>query len=485
MPSLMPVILCGGSGTRLWPLSRKLYPKQFMDLDGRTLFGDTLARAAAVPSAESPLVICNEEQRFLAAAIMQKCASNGRIILEPDARNTAPAIALAALVATQGGLDPLLLVLPSDHAIEPIPAFLQAVQAAVICAQEGYLVTFGVVPSYAETGFGYISRGESLGEGYKVDRFMEKPSLEKAKEFLAQGGYYWNSGMFLFKASLYLGELERLAPEIYLACKAAVDLGVADLDFFRVNAEAFLASPSDSIDYAIVERTERSAVVPLAATWSDLGSWEAFHASAQKDRAGNVCKGDIITEDVRDSYLHGTHRLVAALGVDNLTIVETADAVLVAHRSRVQDVKAILGGLKAAKRAETDTHVRTYRPWGSYEILTTEERFQTKRIVVNPGAVLSLQLHHHRAEHWIVVQGTAKVTVGDKQFLLKEDESTYIPLGMVHRLENPGRIPLALIEVQTGSYLGEDDIVRLEDTYGRCGASEHEKPFQRVEEGRG
>ncbi len=472
MESLQPVILCGGSGTRLWPLSRSLYPKQFMDLGGRTLFGDTVARVQALPGAAAPLVVCNEEQRFLAAAVLQERNANGRIVLEPVGRNTAPAIALAAFAACADGADPFLLVLPSDHVIEPRDAFAEAVAEALTCAEQGYLVTFGVPPLSPESGFGYIKQGEALWQGHKVERFVEKPPQETARAMLQEGGYFWNSGMFLFRASLYLKELVHYAPEIHERCLAAWEGRSTDFDFIRIGKEAFEASPATSIDYAVMERTGRAAVVPLTASWSDLGSWEAFHAIAAKDGNGNALAGDVLAEDTHDCYLHSSGRLVAALGLTNTVVVETPDAVLVADRSRVQEVKTLVERLHQAGRAEKDTHLRVPRPWGSYEVLATGDRFQVKRIVVSPGARLSLQLHHHRAEHWVVVSGTATVTVGDKVCTLHEDQSTYIPLGVKHRLENPGRIPLVIVEIQTGSYLGEDDIVRLGDTYGRGGPSQ-------------
>lgn len=468
MEPLCPVMLCGGCGTRLWPLSRSMYPKQFMDLGGHTLFGDTLERVRHLPCTDQAIVVCNETQRFLTAAILQQHAENAKILLEPEGRNTAPAIALAALMSIRDGQDPLLLVLPTDHRILPLESFVESVQAAIPCAQDGYLVTFGVTPTHPEAGFGYIQQGEPIDGGFAVLRFEEKPSLEKATAMLDEGGYLWNSGMFLFRASVYLAELERYAPAVFAACHKACAQCEQDRDFFRVQADKFKESPSISIDYAVMEHSKRSAVVSLSSEWSDLGSWAAFYAAAPKDIDGNTRVGDVVTEDSRDCYLHGTHRLIAALGVADLTVVETADAVLVAHRSRSQDVKKIIERLRATGRAEVETHVRVFRPWGSYETLINGDRFQVKRLEVNPGAVLSLQMHLHRSEHWVVVQGTAKVTVGERVFMLKEDESTYIPLATVHRLENPGRIPLVIVEVQTGAYLGEDDILRLEDTYGRC-----------------
>jgi len=470
MSALLPVILCGGSGTRLWPLSRRLHPKQFMELGGSTLFGESLQRALALPDVRECLVLCNEEQRFFAAAETQRLGASARILLEPEIRNTAPAVTLAALAACEGGEDPILLVLPSDHRIEPHSAFAETVAAASLCAGEGHLVCFGVVPDRPETGYGYIQCGASIQTGFSIGRFVEKPPLEKAKHMLEQGNCFWNSGIFAFKSSRWLEEVGRYAPEIAAACRAAWQKHQRSPDFTRVGRAAFLASPSDSIDYAVMEHTRNAVVVPLAAQWNDLGSWEAFHAISSKDAYGNALYGDVVAFDARDCYLHAGYRLVAALGVEDLTVVESADAVLVAHRSRHQDVKRVLEHLKSQGRAECDLHRRVHRPWGSYETLALDEeygRFQVKRIEVRPGASLSLQYHRHRAEHWVVVRGTAKVTVGDKEVLLSENESAYIPVGARHRLENPGAAPLVMVEVQSGSYLGENDIVRLEDTYGR------------------
>jgi mannose-1-phosphate guanylyltransferase/mannose-6-phosphate isomerase len=464
--------LCGGSGTRLWPLSRTFHPKQFIELDAGTLFGRTVKRAAGLSGTGKPIVVCNENHRFFAAGILQELGVAADILLEPLARNTAPAIALAAMAAREGGEDPLLLVLPSDHLISPDEALNEAVKTASGAAGNGSLVTFGVTPSRPETGYGYIRRGEEAGPGiFRVDRFVEKPGRKEAEELLADGGYTWNSGMFLFRASTFMNELTRCAPAIYDACQKAWTGRSRDLDFVRVGREDFAASPSDSIDYALMERTQAACVVPLTAEWNDLGSWKAFYDVSPRDERGNARLGDVVALDSDNCYLHATHRLLATLGVKDLVVVETADAVLVADWSRTQEVKKVLAKLAAEGRSEADTHVKVYRPWGSYESLSFGDRFQVKRIVVNPGKVLSLQFHHHRAEHWVVVRGTAKITVNGEVRLLGEDQSTYIPLGAVHRLENPGRIPLELIEVQTGAYLGEDDIVRLEDSYGRKGES--------------
>lgn len=469
---ITPVILCGGSGTRLWPLSRSCYPKQFMDLEGTTLFGDTVQRALSLPGAQDLMVVCNQSQRFLAGAHVQGLAKAPRILLEPDARNTAPAIAIAALVATAKGDDPVLLVLPSDHRIEETEVFASAVADALPVAEQGYLVTFGITPTSPATGFGYIRQGAPLAHAgstaFTVDSFLEKPDAAKATAMLAQGGYYWNSGMFMFKASTYLEELAQYAPAIHAACAKACQSLEQDKDFIRVNDAAFLASPSDSIDYAVMERTTKAALVPLPVHWTDLGSWEAFHETSEGDAAGNVCVGDVRCEESQGCYLHSTHRLIATVGLEDMVVVETADAVLVAPRNRAQDVKKIVQWLTSHDRPEKDHHVKVYRPWGCYEVLRCEERFQVKRIIVNPGAVLSRQMHYHRAEHWVVVSGTALVTINGKAAILHENQSTYIELGTEHRLENPGHIPLVVIEIQTGSYLGEDDIVRFEDTYGRA-----------------
>ena len=471
MTVLRPVILCGGSGTRLWPLSRSRYPKQFMDLGGHTLFGNTVDRAMRLPGSTAPLVVGNEEHRVYVAAALQAKGVGGGILLEPSGRNTAPAIALAALSAVEGGEDPLLRVLPSDHVLAPQAAFASAVEQARACAVTGDIVTFGITPTGPETGFGYIRRGELRPgtEGYAVARFEEKPDLARAQAMLAEGGHFWNSGMFLYRASAYLAELERYAPAIFAACREAWGGRSEDMDFVRPGRDAFLRSPSDSIDYAVMERTERAVVVPLTAEWSDLGSWEAFYEVAEHDAHGNAHIGDVMIEGAENCYLHGTHRLVAALGVSDLVVVETPDSVLVANRSDTQRVKTLVERLKAEGRSEAELHPLVYRPWGSYEQLAMGDRFQVKRIVVNPGAELSLQMHHHRAEHWVVVEGTAEITVDGRTGLHTENESVYIPLGAVHRLKNPGIIPLVVIEIQSGSYLGEDDIVRFEDKYGRKG----------------
>ncbi|MGE9985305.1 mannose-1-phosphate guanylyltransferase/mannose-6-phosphate isomerase [Desulfovibrio sp. SGI.169] len=468
---LCPVILCGGAGSRLWPLSRRLYPKQFMDMGGHTLFGDTLKRLGGLPELTPPLVICNREQRFLAAAQMQEQGLEpaGRVILEPEGRNTAPAIAVAAQAALERnrGEDALLLALPSDHVIREVGAFARAVAQAAACAGQGRLVTFGVEPDGPETGYGYIQRGEALSTGFAVRRFVEKPRREAAEAMLAGGGHYWNSGMFLFRASLFLSELRRYAPDMFRAAADAWEERAEEHDFIWLG-EAFAACPADSIDYAVMEKTSLAAMVPLDAGWSDLGSWSAVYDAAAKDAAANALVGDVLAENVSGSYLHSSGRLVAALGVRDMVVVETGDAVLVAGKEHSQEVKTLVARLSRQARSEKDTHLRVFRPWGWYETLALGERFQVKRIMVKSGASLSLQLHHQRAEHWVVVSGVGRVTVGDKLLELHADQSTYIPLGVRHRLANAGPLPLEIIEIQSGSYLGEDDIVRFEDTYGRC-----------------
>jgi len=467
---IAPVILSGGSGTRLWPLSREAYPKQFINLvNDNSLLGDTVERVEALDDVQHLIVVSNEQHRFMVAACLQTHdhLNNSSIILEPVGRNTAPAIALAAYKAIEVDADAVLLIMPADHVIKNNPLFAEAVKKGKQAALEGKLATFGIVPDSPHTGYGYIKSGEQQGDWAVVDQFVEKPDENTAKEYISTGKYYWNSGMFMFRADRYLQELEKFNPEMVSTCKEAIEKSSTDLDFIRVDEESFAASPNDSIDYAVMEKTDSAVVVPLDAGWSDVGSWSALWEIHQQDKNGNVCKGDVIMEDVNNSYIHSESRLVAAIGVDDHVIVETDDVILVADKSRVQDVKKLVAQLKQQDRHEHRFHKKVHRPWGCYEGITKSERFQVKRIMVNPGAKLSLQKHHHRAEHWIVVQGTALVTRGTEEILLTEDQSTYIPLGTIHRLENPGVIPLELIEVQTGSYLGEDDIVRLEDTYGR------------------
>lgn len=466
---LVPVLLSGGVGSRLWPVSREAHPKQFLPLASElSMLQATLERTAAL-NASPPLVVCNEDHRFMVAEqLRQLSVQSAGILLEPEGRNTAPAVALAALQALKTDAEAVLLVLPADHIIKDTAAFIEAVGAAIPLAQNGHLVTFGIVPVSPETGYGYIQRGEALGEiGFELQAFVEKPDADTASKYVESGNFLWNSGMFLLRAATYLDELDVYAPEMARHCRAAMTASSSDLDFVRPDREAFAASASDSIDYAVMERTTRGAVVPLDCGWSDVGAWSTLWEVSEQDQNGNVLQGDVIAEDCRGSYLRSESRLLAAAGIDDLVVVETADAILVANRHRVQDVKRIVTRLREEGRSEASLHHRVYRPWGSYESLVVSERFQVKRIIVNPGGTLSLQMHHHRAEHWIVVRGTAEVTCEDKTFMLGEDESTYIPLGHRHRLANPGKIPLELIEVQTGSYLGEDDIVRFEDKYGR------------------
>lgn len=467
---LVPVLLSGGVGSRLWPVSRELYPKQFLPLTGTdSLLVQTLRRSDTVAGAGAPIVVCNGEHRFLVAEQLRQCEINpAAILLEPVGRNTAPAVAAAALQALKSDSDAVLLVLPADHVILRPEEFLAAVAKGLPAAQDGQLVTFGIVPSAPETGFGYIRCGADVADCVKqVKQFVEKPDLATAEGYLESGDYLWNSGMFLLRADSYLNELEAFAPSILTAVREALHKGQNDLDFLRLDPDAFSRCPSDSIDYAVMERTGKAVVVPLSCGWSDVGSWSSLWEVEAKDAIGNAVTGDVLLHDVDNSYVRAESRLVAAVGVEDLIIVETSDAVLVANKHRVQDVKHIVSTLKAQQRNEATVHKQVYRPWGSYESLVSAGRFQVKRIVVNPGQQLSLQMHHHRAEHWIVVSGTATVTCGEKEYLLGEDQSTYIPLGNRHRLTNPGVIPLEIIEVQTGSYLGEDDIVRFQDVYGR------------------
>lgn len=464
---IVPVILSGGSGSRLWPLSRELFPKQFLPLVGEeTMLQSTLTRLAGLPELAAPLVVCNEEHRFLVAEQLRALEVDAAtIILEPVGRNTAPAVAVAALQALSGGDDPLLLILPADHVIRDPAALREAITTLLPLAADGKLATLGIVPTAPETGYGYIKGGK--GGVSAVERFVEKPDRATAERYLASGDYYWNSGMFFFRASRVVAELERHAPDILASCRKALQGSRRDCDFIRLDSELFSGCRSDSFDYAVMEKTDAAVVMPLAAGWSDVGSWAALWEVGERDESGNVKHGDVMVRDSHDCYLHAGQRLVAAVGVRDLVVVETADAVLVVPRERAQEVKQIVEELKATQRCEALLNRRVHRPWGSYIGIDCEDRFQVKRITVNPGARLSLQKHHHRAEHWIVVKGTAQITCGEKSFVLGENQSTYIPLGEVHRLENPGVIPLELIEVQSGSYLGEDDIVRFDDQYGR------------------
>ena len=477
---LTPVILSGGAGTRLWPLSRELYPKQLLALTGeRTMLQQTALRLEGL-AATAPVVVCNEAHRFLVAEQLRQVNIEPRaMVLEPFGRNTAPAIALAAHAALRGAgsdpqADPFLLVLPADHVLRDVPAFQKAVRVALPAAERGKLVTFGIVPNAPETGYGYIQRSGS-GQGdegaHPIARFVEKPSAEKAAQFVQSGDYYWNSGMFLFRARRYLKELESFAPEIAKVCASAAVAAKSDLDFTRIDPKVFEACPSDSIDYAVMEKTRDAVVVPLDAGWSDVGSWAALHGACEADGRGNVARGDVIAEDSQGCYLYSESRLVAVVGLENHVVIETKDAVLVAPQDRVQDVKKLVYRLKEQGRYEHSLHREVFRPWGSYDSIENGPRFQVKRLKVKPGATLSLQMHHHRAEHWIVVSGTARITRGEETFLLEENQSTYIPIGVRHRIENPGKIPVHIIEVQSGSYLGEDDIVRFEDRYGRQGTT--------------
>jgi mannose-1-phosphate guanylyltransferase/mannose-6-phosphate isomerase len=475
---LTPVILSGGAGTRLWPLSRELYPKQLLPLVGKeTLLQATAMRVAGLDVA-APIVVCNEAHRFLVAEQLRTINATAQaILLEPVGRNTAPAIALAALAAlsaTKGKADPLLLVLPADHVIRNVAAFQAAVRTAVRAAEAGRLVTFGVVPTAPETGYGYIRSGAALGAGldgaYDIAAFVEKPDAARAAQFLKDGNYLWNSGMFLFRASRFLEELDKHAPDIAENCRQAFAAARHDLDFTRVGEQQFAACRSDSIDYAVMEKTDAAAVVPLSAGWSDVGSWSSLHAAIATDANDNVTHGDVVLENCSGSYVHASSRLIAAVGLKNHVVVETKDAVMVAPMDQVQDVKALVTRLKSEGRSEHLLHREVFRPWGSYDSIDFGDRFQVKRLTVKPGASMSLQLHHHRAEHWIVVSGTARITRAEEVFLLEENQSTYIPVGTKHRIENPGKIVLHMIEVQSGSYLGEDDIVRFEDIYGREGS---------------
>jgi mannose-1-phosphate guanylyltransferase/mannose-6-phosphate isomerase len=473
--TIVPVILSGGAGTRLWPLSRELYPKQLLPLVGvRTMLQETLLRLEGLEGLAPPLVVCNEAHRFLVAEQLRAIDRPPQaIILEPVGRNTAPAVALAALQATADGSDPLLLVLPADHVIRDAAALCQVVVAGYAAASAGALLTFGIVPTAPETGYGYIRQGAPHStpltprEIFSVAEFVEKPDLATAEKYLASGDYLWNSGMFLFQASTFLEELARYAPQMLAGCRKAWTGRAVDLDFTRLDAEAFAACPADSIDYAVMEKTTNAAVIPLAAGWSDVGSWSALWAVGDGGTAGTVRYGDIIDIDVENSFLYAGTRLVAAIGLKDTVVVETADAVLVAAKDRVQDVKKIVDHLKIQGRAEHLLHRRVNRPWGAYEGLDAGDGFLVKRITVNPGASLSLQRHRQRAEHWVVVRGTARIVCGDDILTRTANQSVYIPIGAVHRLENPSDTPLEIIEVQTGDYLGEDDIERLEDHYGR------------------
>lgn len=470
-PALRPVLLCGGSGSRLWPLSRTHYPKQFLRLvDRHSLLQNTLRRLEGLPGLARPIAVANEAHRFLLAEQLQEIGIAADILLEPAARNTAPALAAAAVHAcaqADANTPPLLLVLPADHNIVDIAAFQRAVLAAIPHALAGSATTFGVLPLRPETGFGYIRRGAALTDAYRLDRFVEKPDRATAQAYLDGGEHYWNSGIFLFRADVYLDALARHAPDILRQARAAHAGACVDLDFLRLDHDSFCASPADSIDYAVMEKIDDGVVVPLDAGWSDVGSWDALAELGERDAAGNTLRGDVLTVASEDCIVHSEGRLVATVGMRDAVIVATPDAVLVADKSRAQEVRQVVDALRKAERVEAEFQHVVHRPWGNYEGIASGPRYQVKRIMVKPGATLSLQKHHHRAEHWVVVRGTAKVVRGDETLLLTENQSTYIPLGVVHRLENPGCIDLEIVEVQSGSYLGEDDIVRLEDSYGR------------------
>ena len=476
---IQPIVLSGGSGTRLWPLSREKYPKQLLPLIGDdSLLQATVRRVEGIAGLEiaEPMVVCNEEYRFVIAEQLRLMGTPGAIVLEPFGRNTAPALTLAALAAMRDGGDPVLLVMPSDHVILDVPAFQSAVREGAELAERGAIVTFGITPDSPETGYGYIQGGDEFGDGgaRTIARFVEKPDLATAQVYLDDGSYYWNSGLFMMRASVWLAAIEICRGDILAACVAAWEQGSVDGEFLRVDKDAFAQCPKDSIDYAVMERLASSkdtlppgVVIPLSAGWSDVGAWDALWEVLPKNEDGNVIQGDVVMVGSHNTLAISEGRLLACLGVDDMIVVQTPDAVLVAHKSKTQEVKEIVDHLKREGRSEGMLHRKVYRPWGSYDGVDVGERFLVKRIVVKPGSCLSLQMHHHRAEHWIVVRGTAKVTRGDSTFLVSENESTFIPLGTHHRLENPGRIPLEMIEVQSGSYLGEDDIVRFEDVYGR------------------
>ncbi len=472
MPRIVPVILCGGAGTRLWPMSRKLLPKQFLPLvTGKSLLQDTALRLRGLAGAGAPVVVANHEHRFLAAEQMQAIGMKPRaLLLEPVGRNTAPAIAAVAALVAQDDPDAVLLVLPSDHRIGDLPAFRRAVRTARALAAEGFLATFGIAPGGPATGYGYIEAGKAIPRragAYRIRRFVEKPALRTTKAFIARGGFLWNSGMFAFTAARYLEEIARQRPAIASAAKQSLQLATRDLDFLRLDEKSFKACPADSIDYAVMEHTAHGAVVRADMRWSDVGSWSALWEVSERDAAGNAARGDVALHDARGCYVRADSRHVSVLGAEDLVVVETSDAVLVAKRARAEEVKDVVERLRRGRRSEHESHTRVYRPWGYYESVDAGARFQVKRLMVKPGQSLSLQRHRKRAEHWVVVSGTARVTRGTQQLTLKENQSTFIPLGVKHRLANPGRKPLYLVEVQSGSYLGEDDIERFEDRYNR------------------
>jgi mannose-1-phosphate guanylyltransferase/mannose-6-phosphate isomerase len=467
MSKVIPIILSGGSGTRLWPLSRKQYPKQLISLvNETTMLQDTILRLDGLEVSD-PIIICNEDHRFLVAEQVQNLGKKATsIILEPCGRNTAPAIGIAALA--QANPEDILLVLSADHVIKDVKQFQSDVKDGISQAEADMMVIFGIFATGPETGYGYIQAGESINETCrKVSRFVEKPNLETAKAYLEDGNYYWNAGMFMFKAGRYLDELKDQQPEMLKQCQAALDQSKTDLDFTRLDKAAFELCPSDSIDYAVMEKTKRAVVIPMDVGWSDVGSWSSLWEVSEKDEEGNRFVGDVISTDSKNNYVFSRNRLVSLVGLEDIVVVDTEDAILIANKEKVQGVKNIVSQLTELDRPETQNHRQVYRPWGCYDSIDVDEGFQVKRITVNPGATLSLQKHYHRAEHWIVVSGTAEVTCGEKVFMVSKNESTYIPIGEKHRLRNPGKIPLKLIEVQSGDYLGEDDIVRFDDIYGR------------------
>ena len=464
MTKIKAVIMAGGFGTRLWPLSRATHPKQFLALNGdETMLQATVNRLSGL-NIESSFTLCNEEHRFLVAEQLRQIDKLNSIILEPESRNTAPALALAALLSNENDL---LLVLAADHVIENKESFVQTIEAATPFAESGRLVTFGIVPTSPHTGYGYIKKNQKVGVGFNVEKFVEKPDIKLAQKYFNSGDYYWNSGMFLVKAGLYLNELSRFCPEIFEICQSAVAERQNDLGFIRINKDRFLECPNKSIDYAVMEKTNNAFVVPLDVGWNDIGSWSSLWDISKKDFNGNAIYGDVLLNNTHNSYIRSESMLVAAIGLDNLVIVATKDVIMVAHKNSVDDVKIITKDLERDARSEWALNREVFRPWGKFDAIDSGKRYQVKRITVKPGAKLSVQMHHHRAEHWVIVSGTARVTKGNKSFLLSENESTYIPVGVVHALENPGKVELELIEIQSGIYLGEDDIVRFEDRYGR------------------